>query len=240
MAIIQTTGLNSGYGKYQVLYDLNFSAEEREITVIVGPNGSGKSTLLKSIMGITTHYSGSVTFEGKDISKMPAHKRALNGMAYLPQTESVFSTLTVRENLMMSGHTLNPEAFQDRVTAVAEIYPIIRQLYNSKLVTLSGGERQMIAMAMALLREPKVVLFDEPTAHLAPRIAFEVMKNIVELKDSMGLTIIIVEQAVKQALEIGTKAYLLASGRCIYDGGAQDLMAHEEFGKMYLGISTGT
>jgi len=240
MTMIQTTSLNSGYGKYQVLYDINFSAEEREITVIVGPNGSGKSTLLKSIMGLTTHYSGNVRYGAEDITKMPPHERALNGIAYLPQTESVFSTLSVRENLIMSGHALDKEYFADRVEHVASLYPIVRECYEQKVKTLSGGERQMVAMAMSVLREPKVMLFDEPTAHLSPKIAFEVLSRIVELKDSLGLTLIVVEQAVKQALEIGTKAYLLAAGRTIYEGDCQKLLAHEEFGSIYLGITTET
>ncbi len=237
--MIETTGLNAGYGKFQILYDINFTAKEKEITVIVGPNGSGKSTLLKSIMGLNNHYSGTIKMGDTEISGMLAHERALNGIAYIPQTESVFSTLTVRENLKMSGHALSPSDFEMRVTAVAEIYPIVQECYDQKLKTLSGGERQMVAMAMALLREPKVMLFDEPTAHLAPKIAFDVLNRIVDLKDSMGLTIVLVEQAVKKALEIGNQAYLLANGRTIYAGDAKELMAHEEFGKMYLGISSG-
>ena len=129
MNVVQATGLNSGYGKYQVLYDINFTAKAKEITVIVGPNGSGKSTLLKSIMGLTTHYSGTVEYEGSDITEMAPHERANNGMAYLPQTESVFSTLTVRENLKMSGHALSPEEFETQVDFVAEVYPIIKECY---------------------------------------------------------------------------------------------------------------
>jgi len=236
MTTIQTKGLNSGYGIFQVLYDINFKAEENEITVIVGPNGSGKSTLLKTIMGLTTQYSGNVSMGDADISEMPAHERALNGIAYLPQTESVFSTLTVRENLRMAGHTLSKEKFDDRVEFVANLYPIIKECYNQKLQTLSGGERQMVAMGMSVLREPKIMLFDEPTAHLAPKIAFDVLSSIVDLKDSLGLTLIIVEQAVKQALEIGTKAYLLAAGRTVYEGGSKELLEHKEFGRIYLGL----
>lgn len=237
MSMIQIKGLNAGYGKFQVLIDIDFTAEAKEITTIVGPNGSGKSTLLKSIMGLTSVYSGTVEFEAKDITSVPPHERALNGLAYLPQTESVFSTLTVRENLIMSGHALSKEAFEDRVEYVSTLYPVIKDYYNQKLRTLSGGERQMVAMAMSLLREPKVLLFDEPSAHLAPKVAFEVMSKIVELKDSLGLTIVIVEQAVKQALEIGTKAYLLANGRTIFAGDAQQLLTHKEFGRMYLGLA---
>ncbi len=237
MTILQVTGLNAGYGKYQVLYDINFTAEAKEITVIVGPNGSGKSTLLKSIMGLTSVYSGTVQFGDEDITTMPAHERALSGLAYLPQTESVFSTLTVRENLIMSGHALSKEEFEKQVDYVASLYPIINEFYDQQLKTLSGGERQMVAMAMSLLREPKVMLFDEPTAHLAPKVAFEVLSKIVELKDSLGLTLIVVEQAVKQALEIGTKAYLLANGRTIFEGGAQKLLSHKEFDRMYLGLT---
>ncbi|MFQ6123533.1 MAG: ABC transporter ATP-binding protein [Candidatus Heimdallarchaeota archaeon] len=237
MTSIQTKDLNAGYGKFQVLYDINFEAKTKDITVIVGPNGSGKSTLLKSIMGLTSVYSGFVKYGEENITNLPAHERSLKGIAYLPQTESVFSTLSVRENLVMSGHALSKEEFENRVAYVAELYPIVKECYDQKLKLLSGGERQMVAMAMSLLREPQVILFDEPTASLAPKVAFEVLSKIVELKDSLGLTLIVVEQAVKHALEIGTKAYLLANGRAIFEGDAQELLAHKEFSRMYLGLT---
>lgn len=235
--MIETKELNSGYGKIHVLYDVNFVAKPREITVIVGPNGSGKSTLLKTIMGLTTIYSGEVKFGDMDVTTMPPHERAKIGIAYLPQLESVFTNLTVKENLVMAGYMIDKDDFKDRVEMVLNIYPILKGFMERKAKTLSGGERQMLAMAMALLRKPKVMMFDEPTAHLAPKIAFEVLSKIIELRDTLGLTIVVVEQSARKALEIGDRAYLLVSGRTLFEGDAKELLAHPELGKLYLGIT---
>jgi len=235
--MIETKELNAGYGKIHVLYDVNFTAKPREITVIVGPNGSGKSTLLKTIMGLTTVYSGSIVFEGKDVTTLPPHERAKIGLAYLPQLESTFSNLTVKENLIMAGYMLDEDEFKDRLEMVKNVFPIIQQYWTKKVRYLSGGERQMVAMAMALLRKPKVMMFDEPTAHLAPKIAFQVLSKIIELRDTLGLTIVLVEQSARKALEIGDRAYLLVSGRTIFEGSAKELLAHPELGKLYLGIT---
>ena len=234
--MIETKGLNAGYGKIHVLYDVDFVAKPKQITVIVGPNGSGKSTLLKSIMGLTTLYSGTIKYGEHDITSVAKHERAKIGIAYLPQLESVFTNLTVKENLTMAGYTLKEEESQDRMEVVLNFFPIIKDYLGRKAKTLSGGERQMLAMAIALLRKPKVIMFDEPTAHLAPRIAFEIFGKIIELRDVLNLTIIIVEQSARKALEVGDKAYLLVSGRTTFEGNAGDLLKNPELGKMYLGI----
>jgi len=234
--MIETKGLNAGYGKIHVLYDLDFVAKPKQITVVVGPNGSGKSTLLKSIMGLTTLYSGTIKYGDHDITQVAKHERAKMGIAYLPQLESVFTNLTVKENLTMAGYTLNEAESQDRMEVVLDFFPVIKDYLRRKARTLSGGERQMLAMAIALLRKPKVMMFDEPTSHLAPRIAFETFSKIIELRDALNLTIIMVEQSARKALEVGDKAYLLVSGRTTFEGNAGDLLKNPELGKMYLGI----
>jgi len=234
--MIETKGLNAGYGKIHVLYDVDFVAKPKQITVIVGPNGSGKSTLLKSIMGLTTLYSGTVKYGDLDITSVAKHERAKIGIAYLPQLESVFTNLTVKENLTMAGYTLKEEESQDRMEVVLNFFPVIKDYLSRKAKTLSGGERQMLAMAIALLRKPKVIMFDEPTSHLAPRIAFEIFGKIIELRDVLNLTIIMVEQSARKALEVGDKAYLLVSGRTAFEGNAGELLKNPELGKMYLGI----
>ncbi len=235
--MIETNLLNAGYGKIHVLYDVNFVANPEEITVIVGPNGSGKSTLLKTIMGLTDIYSGEIKFRDSVITSVPAHERAKIGITYLPQLQSTFTNLTVKENFIMAGYLIkNKDEFEKRLEMALDVFPSIKHYMPRKARTLSGGERQMLAMAMALIMEPKVMMFDEPTAHLAPRIAFEVIQKIVELKERLGLTIIMVEQSAKKALEIGDRAYLLVSGRVVFEGDAKELLAHPELGKLYLGI----
>jgi len=235
--MIETDQLNAGYGKIHVLYDVNFVANPEEITVIVGPNGSGKSTLLKTIMGLTDVYSGEIKFREREITSLPAHERAKIGITYLPQLQSVFTNLTVKENFIMAGYLIrNKDEFEKRLQMVLDVFPSLKHYMPRKARTLSGGERQMLGMAMALIMEPKVMMFDEPTAHLAPKVAFEVIQKIIELKERLGLTIIVVEQSAKKALEIGDRAYLLVSGRVMFEGNAKELLAHPELGKLYLGI----
>jgi len=239
--MLKVEGLVAGYGKLQILNGVSIEAHPKEVTVIVGPNGSGKSTLLKSISGLTTIYSGRVILDGQlELSKMKAHDIARAGVAYLPQTENIFTNLTVAENLKLAGYTLPKEEVEAKVQEVLEAFPQLRVYMSTKANNLSGGERQMLAMAMALLRKPTVIMFDEPTANLAPKIATQVLNRIASVAREMGLTVLLVEQNARRALEIGDKAYLLVSGNENFEGRAQDLLDHREIGKLYLGLKTAT
>jgi branched-chain amino acid transport system ATP-binding protein len=229
-------GLSAGYGKLHILSDINFRAEEKEITVIVGPNGSGKSTLLKTIAGLTTIYSGNIALDGNKLSGLPAYEIAKRGLAYLPQTESVFTQLSVEENFKMAGYTVPKGDYDSRVKIGTDMFPQLSNYLKSKVQNLSGGERQMVAMTMALIRKPKVIMFDEPTANLSPKLATEVLKKVADLPVTLGLTVVLVEQNAKKALEIGQRAYLLVSGKKAFEGGAKELLEHEELSRMYLGL----
>jgi branched-chain amino acid transport system ATP-binding protein len=233
---LETKALNAGYGSTHVLFDVNMRVKEKDITVIVGPNGSGKSTLIKTVMGITQVYSGEVLFDGQNIAGLPPHTVTKLGIAYLPQVNNVFAELKVKENLRMASYILDREDVRDRIPEALESYPILKDAMNKKAGTLSGGQRQMLAMAMAVIRRPKIMLFDEPTGSLAPKIAFEVLDKIVELRDNHNITVVLIEQNAKRALEHGDTALLLVSGRVQYEGGASDLLNHPDLGKLYLGI----
>ncbi len=228
--------VNAGYDKLHVLYDISLSIPDKKITVIVGPNGSGKSTLLKTIFGLSRIYSGKILYDGKEITGQPPHIISRMGIAYLPQTRNVFDNLTVEENLKMASYTLDKEKTEERIEKVLDIFPILRGFMKRKARYLSGGEKQMLAMAMALLREPRVMMFDEPTAALAPKIAYQVLDIIESLKKDHGITIVLVEQNAKIALERGDKAVLLASGNVIFEGGCEELLSHPELGRLYLGL----
>ncbi|MEM1976407.1 MAG: ABC transporter ATP-binding protein [Nitrososphaerota archaeon] len=236
--MIKVSGLNAGYRKLQVLFDVSASFDREKINVIIGPNGSGKSTLLRSIFGLTTIYSGSITLDGVELVGRAPHEIARIGVAYLPQTENIFENLTVEENLRMAGYVLKRDELEERVEEMAELFPVIKRYWRRRARLLSGGERQMIAMAMALLRKPKVMLFDEPTGGLAPKIASEVLSKIVELRDALRMTIILVEQNARKALEIGDKAYLLVGGRLAFEGECRELLNHPKFSSLYLGITS--
>jgi branched-chain amino acid transport system ATP-binding protein len=226
--------LNAGYKTLQILFDVTITAPRNLLTVVVGPNGSGKSTLLKTVFGLTKIYSGKVFLDGLDITGLPPHKVAEQGIAYLPQVDNVFSNLTVYENLLIAGYGLKRD--EDAVTDVLEMFPHLKTYRNKKAAEMSGGERQMLAIAMALIRKPKLMLFDEPTGNLSPKMATQILNVIKELRDIHGKTIILAEQNAKKALEIGDKAVLLVSGRPVYEGDSQTLLQHEELGKLYLGI----
>jgi branched-chain amino acid transport system ATP-binding protein len=234
--ILVAEALSSGYGKFQVLFDVSFRVYENEILAVVGPNGSGKSTLLKTVFGLTTIYSGSVIYRGRDITRLPPYVKARIGVAYLPQTDNVFAELTVKENLLMAAYTLEESEARDRIEEVLNLYPVLKERLSYKARSLSGGERQMLALAMTLVRRPDIIMLDEPTANLAPVVARHLLKKISMLRDEMKKTIVLVEQNARAALELGDRALLMVSGRVSYEGPSESLLQDVDLGKRYLGL----
>lgn len=233
--MLRTEKLNAGYKQLQILFDVDLTVE-KGITTVIGPNGSGKSTLLKSIFGIATIHSGNIYLNGKDITKLPPHEKAKLGISYLPQVENVFANLTVEENLKIAGYWLEEPEKKDRISHALNFFPELKNYLRRKAGTLSGGERQMLAMACALVKDAKILLLDEPTAQLSPKFAEKIFERIQNLRDDMEITILLVEQNVKKALEISDKVYLLASGRVAFHGSASELISHPKFEKMCVGI----
>ena len=234
MLIVQD--LYAGYGKLQILNGVRLEAAQGKITVIVGPNGSGKSTLLKSISGIASVSQGSIELDGVSLRNRSPTEIARMGVAYLPQTDNVFTVLTVKENLRLAGYTVSEKDYPQRFAAALELFPQLSKYLGTKSSNLSGGERQMVAMAMAMMRRPTVVMFDEPTANLAPKIATQVLETIASITKSMNLTTVLVEQNAKRALEMGDTAFLLVSGKTVFSGTCRELLEHEELGRLYLGL----
>jgi branched-chain amino acid transport system ATP-binding protein len=234
--LLKVEHLDAGYGKHQVLFDLCLEIAAGDLTVVVGPNGSGKSTLLKSVFGLTTILGGKISYQGETISGMRAHDVARRGIAYLPQVDNVFLSLSAKENLMMAGYTVDSVDVDHRINEIVEIFPVLRDTGDRKAANLSGGERQMLAMAMALVREPRVMMFDEPTGNLAPKFALEVLKKIQDLGETFHITRVLVEQNVRKALEIGDVACLLVSGKLAFRGRPEELLERSDLNRLYLGL----
>ena len=234
--MLEIQDINAGYGRLHVLFDINAKMKDKDITVIVGPNGSGKSTLLKTVMGITQVYSGKILFNEKNIIGLPPHVVTRLGVAYLPQVDNVFANLKVNENLLMAGYALGKNEAKERSKEVLGEFPVLNKYMRRRAGTLSGGERQMLAMAMAIMRRPKIMLFDEPTGSLAPKMALEVIDKIVKLRDDYGITLVLAEQNARKALEHGDEAILLVSGKVMYEGNSHELLKHPELGQVYLGV----
>ncbi|MCX8184363.1 MAG: ABC transporter ATP-binding protein [Sulfolobales archaeon] len=235
--MIKVSELVAGYGKLKVLFNVNLVADTSRITVVVGPNGAGKTTLLNSITGLATIHSGKVIFQDRDVTGWPPHKVSRLGLSYVPQMGNVFSNLTVEENLRVAGYLLDHGRLLDRLALVFEMFPVLKNFRYRRAGTLSGGERRMLAIGMGLMKEPRAMLLDEVTTDLAPIFVKKVLDKVVELRDQLKLTVVLVEQHAIRALQIADKAYLLVSGTIRYEGSPQDLLSNQEFSKLYLGIS---
>ena len=234
--MLRVEGLNAGYEKLHVLFNIEIEVPTRKVTVLVGPNGSGKSTLLKAILGLATVHSGKILLEDLDITFLPPHQKAKMGIAYLPQVENIFTNLTVEENLKMAGYILDEASYLDGLEMALGAFPELKAFMKRKAGTLSGGERQFLAIATALVRKAKLLMLDEPTAQLSPKLMDSMFNRIASLRDELGLTIILVEQNIRRALGIGDNAYLLISGRLAFQGSARELMEHEAFERLCMGI----
>lgn len=234
MATLFAHGIVAGYGAAdEILKGVDFAVSKGEIVCIIGPNGAGKSTLLKTISGLLRPKSGSVNLDGKDITGWLPREIARAGLAYVPQENNIFPSMSVRENLEMGGY-IDPGAVPQRIVRAMERFPVLGAKQRQAARTLSGGERQILAMAMALMVEPSVLMLDEPSAGLSPLAAEKLFDAIVEINRE-GLSIGIVEQNASEALAISSKAYILVDGRNSRTGDAAELAANPEIRRIFLG-----
>ncbi len=233
MALLEARGIVSGYGEMEILHGVSITVEPGQIVTIIGPNGAGKSTLLKTIFGLLPPKAGRVTFEGKDITGWSPEQIVRQGICFVPQTENVFPSLTVEENLEMGAFILT-EDLRARKERVYELFPLLRARRTQRVGKMSGGERQMVAMGRALMLDPKVLLLDEPSAGLAPKMVELVFEKIKEINKA-GVSIVMVEQNAKEALKFSDHGYVLAAGENRFDDTGPALLCNEEIGRLYLG-----
>ncbi len=237
MNLLEIKSLKSGYGKALILQDVSIEVEEGGFTAIIGPNGAGKTTLLRSIYGIANLYEGTVTFRGEDITELSPANISLKGVNYVPQDNSIFSSLTVLENLRMGATVMTGtgRSIEERLEGVYNRFPRLKDRQNQLGGTLSGGERQMLAISCALMTDPDLILLDEPSAGLQPTLVQGLFEEIKRIHDE-GRTILIVEQNAKMALEYARKGYVLEGGRIKLQDDAKKLLETEEVIKHYLAV----
>ena len=233
MSVLSLNNLYAGYGQTEVLHDVSIFVNPNEIVAIIGPNGAGKSTAMKSVLGLLTINSGNVELNGKDITNTPAAEVVRLGISYVPQTQNVFVNLSVQENLEMGAWT-RPLGIRERLAEMFELFPDLGEKRNQAAGSLSGGQRQMVAMAKALMVDAKILLLDEPTAGLSPKYRGEIFTTIQKIK-STGVPILIVEQNAKQALSVADRGYVLVDGANRYTGTGKELLEDREIARMFLG-----
>ena len=235
MAMLEIKDIEVYYGMIQAIKGISFEVKEGEVIALIGANGAGKTTILHTITGLLSPKRGTVMFEGKDITKIPAHKIVSLGMAHVPEGRRVFADLTVYENLKMGAYTRKDKAeIEETLAMVYKRFPRLDERKNQLAGTLSGGEQQMLAMGRALMSHPKIILMDEPSMGLSPILVNQIFDIIEEVSKS-GTTVLLVEQNAKKALSIADRAYVLETGKIVLDGDAKALMDDDSIKKAYLG-----
>ena len=225
--------MTGGYGDADILHDCTIGVDEGEIAVVVGPNGAGKSTAMKAVFGMLGLRSGRVLMNGEDITALKPQERVRKGMGFVPQTNNVFPSLTVLENLEM-GAFVRADDVADTLSQVLELFPVLREKADQPAGELSGGQRQQVAVGRALMTQPKVLMLDEPTAGVSPIVMDELLDRIIEVART-GIAILMVEQNAKQALHIADKGFVLVQGRNRYTDTGQALLADNDVRKAFLG-----
>jgi branched-chain amino acid transport system ATP-binding protein len=233
VSLLEVRDLDAGYGDLQILSGVDMEVDDGEYVTIVGPNGAGKSTVMKSVFGLTTYMGGTVTFDGADITDSRPEEIIHLGIGYVPQTDNVFSTLTVEENLEMGAYILE-EVPEESLREVYERFPILEERRGQRAGTMSGGQQQMLAMGRALMLDPSLLLLDEPSAGLAPDLVEEMFDKVDEINDA-GTAVLMVEQNATEALRRCDRGYVLANGRNRYEDSGEALLNDPEVRREFLG-----
>ena len=233
MPLLEASEVVAGYGQTEILHGISITVDQGEIVTIIGPNGCGKSTLMKAVVGLVRVRTGSVAFRGEDISGWPPEKIVRNGLCYVPQSHNVFPSLSIRENLEM-GAFVRGDDFRGRINEMFELFPDLTLQPGRKAGSLSGGQRQMLAIARALMLDPVLLLLDEPSAGLSPAMVSTVFERIRDINRT-GVALLLVEQNARQALVISDRGYVLVAGEKRLEDTGKDLLGNPEVARLYLG-----
>jgi branched-chain amino acid transport system ATP-binding protein len=236
MSMLAIRGLRSGYGKIEVLHDVSLDISQGQIITLIGANGAGKTTLLKTISGLLRPTAGSIEFEGANIARRLPHKIVKQGISHVPEGRAILKRMTVIDNLRMGAYVRNDSDVERDIESVLARFPVLSERRSQMAGTLSGGEQQMLAIGRALVARPRLLLLDEPSLGLAPKIVTRIFHTLRELKGE-GKTILLIEQNARQALQVADYAYVIERGRIVVMGSGQELMNMPEVQRTYLGQS---
>ena len=231
--ILSIKSLSGGYGGVDILHNVSLTVGTGEIVVMIGPNGAGKSTAMKSIFGLIKISGGQVLFNNIDLTGKAPEKIVATGISYVPQTQNIFVTLSVKENLEMGAFILKSD-ISDRLTRVYDMFPVLKEKQKQSAGTLSGGQRQMVAIGKAMMLDPELLLLDEPTAGLSPALQNDVLETVTEINKS-GVSVLMVEQNARQALNVADRGYIFVDGKIRFEGPADQLLSQPDIATLFLG-----
>ena len=236
MAVLEVDNITSGYGEVQILWGVSLKLEPNKLTALVGSNGAGKTTMLRTVCGLLRTWQGKVTFDGEDITRVPAYARANAGLTLVPEGRQLFTDMTVHENLEMGAFTKRSQAHMKKnLDRVYDMFPRLNERRWQKSGTLSGGEQQMLAVARGLMAEPRILMLDELSLGLSPRLTLDLFASLQRLKQE-GVTMLLVEQNVAMAMAVSDYAYVFGEGKVKFEGPARQLAKKPEIREAYLGV----
>ncbi|HHX27879.1 MAG: ABC transporter ATP-binding protein [Bacillota bacterium] len=235
--MLEVNNIHVSYDGVPALYGVSFRVEEGEIVSIVGSNGAGKSTVLRTVSSLLRPTQGSIRMNGEELTALRPHEVVLRGIAHVPEGRRLFNRQSIKDNLTLGAFTRKSQADREEVLEkVYEVFPILKKRLGQLAGTLSGGEQQMLAIARALMLKPKLLMLDEPSLGIAPKLVDEIFETLKEINEKQGITILLVEQHVHEALELADRAYVLQTGRVVTEGTGKELLQSDAIQKAYLGI----
>jgi branched-chain amino acid transport system ATP-binding protein len=236
MKMLEVENVSAGYGMVQILWDVSFKIKEKEIVSIIGPNGAGKTTLVKTIIGLLPPKNGTIRFKGESIEKLPPYEIVKRGINLIPEGREIFPRMTVEENLLLGAYTVNHKSkVKETKEKVYQIFPVLKKKEKLLAQTLSGGEQQMLVIGRSLMSNPELLILDEPSLGLAPIIVEKVLDTLSKLNED-GVTILLVEQNIRDSLTIANRGYVLEEGKIIIEGKGRELLANNHIKEVYIGI----
>ena len=234
--MLEVENLSAAYGLIQILWDVSFKIKEKEVVSIIGPNGAGKTTLVKTIMGLLPAKNGTIRFKGENIEKLPTYEIVKNGVTLIPEGREIFPKMTVEENMLLGAYTIKDKnAVKESKERIYQIFPVLKKKEKALAQTLSGGEQQMLVICRSLMSNPELLILDEPSLGLAPIIVGKVLDTLRKINEE-GVTVLLVEQNIRDSLNIADRGYVLEEGKIIIEGKGRELLSNDHIKEVYLGI----